>query len=145
MPHDQTLQSLHCRDLRVENTKLKWPTVTSTLPVTKWMFKYSVSKPPKVVSLPVLFVEKIWNHSGKVNLVSFWVFHFIHSCRELLLFSGKFRNIALMYYLFAISTNFIQTWQKHRQLFGQKFISNQWLIWNFQMRSLTMQNMSFYS
>ena len=28
------------------------------------------------------------------------------------------------YYLFATSTNFIQTRLKHRQLFGQKFISN---------------------
>ena len=29
--------------------------------------------------------------------------------------------------------------------FGQKFISNQWPTWNFQMRSLTMQNLSFHS
>ena len=28
---------------------------------------------------------------------------------------------------------------KNRQLFGQKFISNQWPTWNFQMRSLTMR------
>ena len=30
------------------------------------------------------------------------------------------------YYLFGTSTNFIQTWKKHRQLFDQRFISNQW-------------------
>ena len=39
----------------------------------------------------------------------------------------------------------IQTWQKHKQLFSQEFISNQWPIWNFQMRSLKMQNLFFHS
>ena len=38
----------------------------------------------------------------------------------------------------ATSTNFIQMGQKHRQLFGQKFISNQWPTWNFQMRLLIL-------
>ena len=38
------------------------------------------------------------------------------------------------HYLFATPTYFIQTWQKHRQLFGQKFILNQWQTRNFQMR-----------
>ena len=35
------------------------------------------------------------------------------------------QNNSDWYYLFATSTSLIQTWQKHRQLFGQKFISNQ--------------------
>ena len=41
--------------------------------------------------------------------------------------------------------HWFETWQKHRQLFDQKFISNQWPTWNFQMRSLTMQNLFFHS
>ena len=55
------------------------------------------------------------------------------------------KTIQYWYYLFATPTDFIQTWQKLRQLFGKKFISNQWPIWNFQMRLLTMQNLSFHS
>ena len=73
MLHEQKLQSLHCRDRRVESTKLNWSTVLVSAPVTEWLFKYSVSKPPKVswiLSLLVIFVEKFWNHSVNVNLVS---------------------------------------------------------------------------
>ena len=55
------------------------------------------------------------------------------------------KTIQYWYYLFATPTDFIQMWQKLRQLFGKKFISNQWPIWNFQMRLLTMQNLSFHS
>ena len=73
MLYEQKLQSLHCTDLRVENTKLSRPTVISILPATAWLFKYSVSKPPKVsriLSLLVPFVKKFWNHTVKVNVVS---------------------------------------------------------------------------
>ena len=68
MLHEQKLQSLHCRDLRVEDTKLKWSTKLSCLPLPVRLFKYSVSKPPKyswILSLLVLFVEKFLESFSK--------------------------------------------------------------------------------
>ena len=149
MLHEQKLQSLHCRDLRVDNTKFKWPTVLSTLPMTKWLFKYSVSKPPKVssiLSLLVPFVEKFWNYSVKVNLVSLLDITFnLFLTQTAVIFRVASGKIALKYYLFAISTDFIQTWQKRRQLFGHKFVSNRWPIWNFKCARSRCKTCPFFS
>ena len=73
MLHEQKLQSLHCRDRRVQNTKLNWSTVIASVPLTEWLFKYSVSKPPKVLWIVSLL---IWKHSVNLNLVSLLVISF---------------------------------------------------------------------
>ena len=44
---------------------------------------------------------------------------------------------------FAITADFIQTQQKHRQLSSQKHIQNNIWAWHFQMRALVMQNLPF--
>ena len=73
-----------------------------------------------------------------------------HAVKSIILENFKlFQNYSETGFIFSqpplIFTNFIQTRQKHWQLFGRKFVSNQWPTWNFQMRSLTMQNLSLYS
>ena len=48
------------------------------------------------------------------------------SFRKSLSFFSSSKQLRDWYYLFATSTYLIQTQQKHWELFGQKFISNQW-------------------
>ena len=97
------------------------PTCISTQSATLYFAVY-------LISLSRTALRWVWLFMAFVHRTQFGCIgqHF-----KLLLFSGKLRNIALIHYLFAISTNFIQTWRKRGQLFGHKFISNRWPIWNF--------------
>ena len=96
MLHEQKLQSLHCSDRRVENTKLMWSTVSVSASKTEGLFKYSVSKPPKVlciVSLLVQFVSTFWKHTVKVNLVLLFVERWSLNCLKKYLFSADIHQI----------------------------------------------------
>ena len=76
----QKLKSLHCRDRRVENTKLNWSIVIATVPQTEWLFKYSVSKLPLVVRIESLLIV-VWvdtlkytiGYSCLISLILFFV------------------------------------------------------------------------